>query len=193
MRESDEGVHLAALRARGQGLPYATWTGALGTSVATDHPLVEQARDADGSAYLKVRPQPVDVALLWAEAADPDGNVLLWEPSDFGDEALRAAADHRVVQVERIVTTAVLGRHHERVAPWAADAVVRAPLSTHPFGGAGLRTDRDWLRAYAAAFGAARSGGPGVGDFLEHWVLGVPDEAAYLDRVGLRRLLELMP
>lgn len=189
--ESEEGIHLASLRARAQRQPYVTWTGALGTAV-TQHPLVETAVDEPtGAHYLKVRPLHVDAALLWAEAADEDGNLLLWG-TDFGDEALIAAADTRVAQVERIVPTAVLTRHADRVAPWAADTVVRAPLSTHPFASSALRADTAWLGAYADAVADARRAGAveEVHRYLDGWFLG--DEDEYLARVGVERLRELL-
>jgi glutaconate CoA-transferase subunit A len=189
--ECDEGTHLASLRARAMRQPYVTWTGALGT-VATEHPLVDPAVDElTGVHYLKVRPLQVDTALLWAEAADEDGNLLMWG-TDFGDEALIAAADRRVAQVERIVPTSVLSRHPDRVAPWAADTVVRAPLSTHPFGSSALGPDSDWLTSYVDAVGTARKAGApdDVRAFLDS-ALG-KDEDEYLDGVGLPRLRQLM-
>lgn len=192
--ESEEGIHLASLRARAQRQPYATWTGALGTAPADRHPLVEQAVDGvTGAHYLKVRPLQVDVALLWAEAADEAGNLLLWG-AEFGDEALRNAADVRIVQVERIVPTAALARHPERVVPWGADAVVVSPLSTHPFGGSGLAVDEDWLRTYADVVAKARGAGDrGLLDaFLDDWIRDLPDEDAYFERVGMARLRRLL-
>jgi glutaconate CoA-transferase, subunit A len=191
--ETEEGIHLASLRARALKLPYTTWTGAVGTSCTT-HPLVEEAVDeATGAHYLKVRPLKVDVALVWAEAADEDGNLLLWGP-DMGDEWLRNAADLRIAQVERIVPTAVLARHPDRVMPWAAEVVVRAPLSTHPFGSTALRPDGRWISAYAEAVDRARkSSAPSLlASYFDEWVRGVDGEDGYLDRVGLRRLRELM-
>jgi glutaconate CoA-transferase subunit A len=189
--ETEEGIHLASLRARAQRQPYVTWTGALGTAV-TDHPLVETAVDEPtGAHYLKVRPLQVDTALLWAEAADEAGNLLMWG-TDFGDEALIAAADRRVVQVERIVPTAILTRHPDRVAPWAADVVVRAPLSTHPFASSALRADTAWLQLYVETVATARRAGNDgdVQAFLKEWVR--EDEDAYLGHVGIARLRELL-
>lgn len=191
--ETEEGIHLASLRARAQKLPYATWTGGVGTAV-TAHPLVEEAVDGlTRATYLKVRPMRVDAALVWAEAADEEGNLLLWGP-DLGDDALRNAADVRIAQVERIVPTSVLARHPDRVMAWAADVVVPAPLSTHPFSSTVLREDPEWLLAYGRAVTEARrAGGPGVlRAFLDTWVRGVDGEDGYLEQVGLRRLRELM-
>jgi glutaconate CoA-transferase subunit A len=191
--ESEEGIHLASLRARALKLPYTTWTGTLGTS-STSHPLVETAVDeVTGMSYLKVRPLKIDAALVWAEAADEDGNLLLWGP-DMGDEWLRNAADLRIAQVERIVPTAVLSRHPDRVMPWAAEIVVRAPLSTHPFGSTLLRPDDEWIVAYAKTVTDARKAGePAQLDaFFDEWMRDVAGEDGYLDKVGVARLRELM-
>jgi acyl CoA:acetate/3-ketoacid CoA transferase alpha subunit len=191
--ESDEGIHLASLRARALKLPYATWAGTVGTS-PTSHPLVETAIDeATGAQYLKVRPLQIDAALVWAEAADADGNLLLWGP-DMGDDWLRNAADLRIAQVERIVPTAVLARHPDRVMPWAAEIVVRAPLSTHPFGSSALRVDDEWILAYGAAVTDARKAGdPGrLESFFHAWVRDLDGEDAYLAKVGIARLRALM-
>jgi glutaconate CoA-transferase subunit A len=191
--ESDEGIHLASLRARALKLPYTTWAGTLGT-VATGHPLVEKAFDeATGAHYLKVRPLKVDAALVWAEAADEDGNLLLWGP-DMGDDWLRNAADMRIAQVERIVPTAVLARHPDRVMPWAAEIVVRAPLSTHPFGSTALSVDAKWIRGYADTVARARrSGDPAqLEAFFDAWMRDIDGEDGYLEKIGVARLRELM-
>jgi glutaconate CoA-transferase subunit A len=191
--ESDEGVHLASLRARAQRVPYATWGGGVGTGV-TRHPLVEQALDEQtGAAYLKVRPLAVDVALLWAEAADEDGNVLIWG-ADMGDEALRAAADMRIVQVERVDPTEELARHPERLIPWAADIVVCAPNGTHPFAGSSINLDSRWLVDYATTVDdARRAGDPAAVDaFLDHWIRDVDGERGYFAQLGSGRLEPLV-
>lgn len=182
----DEALHLVGLRAAAQRLPFGVWTAALGTSVAELNPNVSVEADArSGRSYLRVEPIPVDVALLWAPAADRDGNVLAWAAS-LGDPAIAAAARFRVVQVDRIVSTAeLLGLG--RVAPWAADAVTVAPMGTHPFAGAELVADRGWLREYVAAAGAPDL----LLAFLDRWFRQPSDEAGYLDRVGARRLAEL--
>lgn len=193
VHESEEGIHLASLRARAQRQPYSTWTGTLGTSPTT-HPLVEEAVDeGTGMRYLKVRPLKVDAALLWAEAADEDGNILIWG-GEFGDEALRAAADLRIVQVERIVPTSVLARHPDRVMPWAAEIVVRSPLSTHPFAGSSMRVDEAWIALYAGTAAEARKAGEParLRAFVDEWVRAVDGEDGYFEKLGMTRLRELI-
>jgi hypothetical protein len=112
----------------------------------------------------------------------------------MGDEWLRNAADVRIAQVERIVPTAVLSRQPDRVMPWSAEIVVRAPLSTHPFGSTALRVDDQWILGYSAAVSSARAeGDPArLQAFFDEWVRDVDGEDGYLERVGLRRLRELM-
>lgn len=191
--ENEEGVHLASLRAKAQKLPYATWVGAVGTSVV-QHPLAEQAVDErTGATYLRVRPLAIDVGLFWAEAADEDGNLLLWGP-DLGDDALRAAADLRIVQVDRIVPSDVLARTPDRVVPWSAEVLVREPLGTHPFASSSLRLDGAWLVEYAATVTQAREAGDPsrIEDFLDARIRHVDDEDGYLGRIGVRRLRSLM-
>ena len=191
--ENEEGVHLASLRAKAQRLPFATWVGAVGTSV-TAHPLVESAVDeSTGRTYLRVRPLELDVALLWAEAADADGNLLLWGP-DLGDEALRAAADLRIVQVERIVSTDILSLTPDRVVPWGADIVVPAPLGTHPFSSSTLRSDSVWLTDYAKTIvDARRAHEPEhVQAYLDTTIRDVDGEDGYFEQIGIRRIRSLM-
>ncbi len=190
--ENEEGVHLASLRARAQRLPYATWVGGIGTDIAR-HPLVEEASDGEGAPYFKVRPLEVDVSMVWAEAADTDGNLLLWG-ADMGDEALRAAANLRIAQVERVVPTEVLAKHPDRVVPWAADVVVPAPFGTHPFAGTTLAPDSRWLTDYGKTIAEARRAGNRelVSEFLDRWVRDVDGEVGYLEAVGIARLRELV-
>lgn len=191
--ENEEGVHLASLRARAHRVPYATWRGAIGTGV-TRHPLVEEAVDEPtGQTYLKVRPLEIDAAIVWAEAADADGNLLLWG-ADMGDEALLAAGDLRIAQVERVVSTESLARFPDRVLPWAADVVVPAPLGTHPFASSALAIDSEWLIGYATAVTAARREGDraGLDAYLDRWIRRADGEAGYMEELGSARLQELM-
>jgi glutaconate CoA-transferase, subunit A len=189
----DEGVLLAALRAAAQRLPFSVWTAGIGTAAA-DNPLVERDTDPlSGKPYLKIRPLEIDVALLWAEGADEDGNVLRWGP-DFGDEAFANAADLRIVQVERVLSTDVLARTPDRVSAWQADIVVSAPLGTYPFASTTLNDDLAWMVAYRELVERTRVDSDwsalhsAVGELLAL----DGDDDAFLERVGVKRLRELM-
>lgn len=189
----DEGILLAALRAAAQRLPFSVWTAGIGTAAA-DNPLVERDTDPlSGRPYLKIRPLEIDVALLWAEAADADGNVLRWGP-DFGDEAFANAAEVRIVQVERVVSTAVLSRTPDRVSPWQADIVVSAPLGTYPFASTALNDDVSWLSAYRETVERLREHDDwqALHNAIADLLALDGDDDAFLARAGVRRLRELM-
>ena len=191
----DEGILFAALRAGAQELPFCTWRGGLGTSVG-ESPLVERTLDERSAIpFLKVFPLRIDVALLWAEAADRDGNVLRWGP-DFGDENFANAADLRVVQVERVVPTEILARRPDAVAPWQADRVVAAPLGTYPFGSNVLNDDTDWLARYCDQIQSLRGAEPAdwsaVARAIDALLVLNGDDDAFLGSVGVARLRELM-
>jgi glutaconate CoA-transferase subunit A len=189
----DEGLLLTALRAASQKLPYMTWRCGLGTD-AVVNPLCEQSFDEHTQLpYLKVRPLEIDVCLYWAEAADADGNVLLWGP-DFGDTGFIDAAAMRVVQVERIVSTDVLLKSPDRVAPWQAEMILSAPLGTYPFCSTALRDDVEWLQGYVAAMARLYEAGnwdavrPALADLLEL----DGDDDAFLQSAGVQRLRNLL-
>jgi glutaconate CoA-transferase subunit A len=145
----DEGILLAAMRAAAQQVPFATWTGGLGTS-ATDNRLCSEELDSKtGRHFIRVEPLPLDACVVWAEAADQEGNILLWGP-DFGDPTMLAASRLRMVQVDRIAPTSEVAEHPDRVLPWAADVVVAAPSGTFPFGGVSMSPNAQWLGQYVA-------------------------------------------
>lgn len=145
----DEGILLAALRASAQQVPFATWTGGLGTSAAGNRLCSEELDAKTGRPFIRVEPLQLDACVIWAEAADEEGSLLLWGP-DFGDPAMLAASTLRIAQVERIVAARDLAEHPDRVLPWAADVVTAAPSGTFPFGGLMLPPDAKWLERYGA-------------------------------------------
>jgi glutaconate CoA-transferase, subunit A len=145
----DEGILLAAMRAGAQQVPFTTWTGGLGTS-ATDNRLCSEELDIKtGRHFIRVEPLQLDACVVWAEAADKEGNILLWGP-DFGDPTMLAASKLRIVQVDKIASTREIAEHPDRVLPWAADVVTTAPSGTFPFGGASLCPNAEWLGQYVA-------------------------------------------
>jgi glutaconate CoA-transferase, subunit A len=144
----DEGILLAAMRAAAQQVPFTTWTGGLGTSATDNRLCSEQVDDKTGRRFVRVEPLRLDACAVWAEAADEQGNVLLWGP-DFGDPTMLAASELRIVQVERLAATGEIARYPDRVLPWSADVIIPVKSGTFPFGGTGLSPDARWLRHYA--------------------------------------------
>ncbi|MFP6558925.1 CoA transferase subunit A [Paraburkholderia sp. B3] len=138
---------------------------------------------------LAVSPLRPDVAIIHAARADEEGNVQLFGPTSVIVEQARAAA-HVIVSVEEIVDTAIIRQHPEfTILPaMLVDAVVLAPFGAHPLGNFGYyQHDHAFLDAYYTASQSADT----THAWLSEWIDGVTDHWAYLDRIGVARLLKL--
>lgn len=192
--ECDEAILLAALRAAAQALPYLPWRGGVGTSLPALNPeLTEFVDEPSGERLLRVPARRPDVAILHALEADRAGNVRYHAHSAFADPALARAARRVVVEVERIVEHELVLAEPERTTIHRADAIVLAPLGSHPYRAAGvLEQDDEWLRGWnrdlreALRAGAPAASSPALARELE------PDgHEAYLGAVGEKRLAGL--
>lgn len=191
--ECDEALLLTALRAAAQDLPYLPWRGGVGTDVVRLNPdLREYADPASGTRLVRVPPLRPDVALLRALEADEHGNVRYHRHSAFADPALARAARTVVVEVERLVDHAAVLAAPERTVLHRVDAVVVAPLGSHPFRAAGaVAQDDEWLRDWGAAVRRVLTAGrPAAEAAPLRAILAADDDADYLAAVGAARLAD---
>jgi glutaconate CoA-transferase subunit A len=189
MVDLDEAHCVMGLRAAGHRLPFLPWRGGVGTSFPKLNPsLVEFDDPIDGQPLLAVPAIPLDVALIYAERSDAYGNVQVIGSPNM-DALMGAAAERVVVQVEHIVSTEAIRHRPELTMFWRDTTVVRAPFGTHPYSSAWLTSDEAHLREFA---GAGREGGDALDGYLERHVRGPKDHEAYLETVGIRRLVSLM-
>jgi glutaconate CoA-transferase subunit A len=177
VRELDEGMVVAGLRAAAQRVPFLPIRAGLGSDVLTYYPALKTVRSpyADGEELVAMPAQYLDMAFVHLNRADPHGNAAYLGPDPYFDDLFCLAAQHRVVSCERIVPTAELARS---AAPQAmllnrmmVDAVVEAPhgadfTSCVPDYG----RDEAFLREYAAA-AADEAAWP---DFAAHYLEEVP-------------------
>jgi len=144
----------------------------------------------DGTVYA-VPPLKPDVAIVHAQRADRHGNTQMWGLTGCQKEA--AFASRRVVVVvEEVVDEAVIRADPNRVVipGLKVDAVVHCPRGAHPSYAQGYydrdnRFYRDWERISRdeAALTA----------WLDEWVYGTTDHAAYLAKLGEHYFEALTP
>jgi len=192
--ECEEGILCAGLQAAAQMLPFMPWRGGLGTSLPQVNPDLKLFRDPiRGEELIAVPPIKPDLALLHAAAADAYGNVRHLDGPGWLDLFQYRAADRTIVQVEQVIANEEI-----RADPWAtpiaaAEAIVRAPFGAHPFYSRGFYiTDGAHLRAYLQASEKAAGGDrAALDEYLDRYCRRPDGLAAYLEEIGMKRLLEL--
>jgi glutaconate CoA-transferase subunit A len=193
--ECEEGILCAGLQAAAQMLPFMPWRAGVGTSLPQVNPDLKLFRyPLCGEELIAVPPIKPDLALLHAAAADAYGNVRHLGGPGWLDLFQYRAADRTIVQVEQVIANEEI-----RADPWAttiaaAEAIVRAPFGAHPFYSRGFYvTDGAHLRAYLQASEKAAAGGDRVAldEYLDRYCRRPDGLAAYLEEIGMKRLLEL--
>jgi len=190
------------LIAGAMGVPFMPTRSLLGSSMEEDNArdgdflAVDDPFGAEGRVGL-VRALRPDVALFHAWAADRAGNVLAGVPLNENFYGAMAARGGAIVSVERIVSTEFIRRHAPlvRLPGQYVAAVVEAPYGSHPAGMYGMGLDD--LESYAEdpefildtrrAFRTAAT----AEAWIREWMLDVPDQAAYVAKLGYARLMEI--
>ena len=192
--ECEEGILTSGLQAAAQGLPFLPWRGGVGTSLPEVNPDLKVFSDPiRDETLLAVPPIKPDVALLHAAVSDAYGNVQHVGGPGWIDLFMQRAADHTIVQVEKVVANEAI-----RKDPWAttiagADAIVRVPYGAHPFYSRGYYIqDNAHLKGYLDASTAAAKGDPeALQAYFARYCREPATHADYLEQIGIRRLLEL--
>lgn len=193
--ECEEGILTTGLQAAAQALPFLPWRGGVGTSLPEVNKELKVIQDPiRGETLIAVPPIKPDIALLHAATADAYGNVQHCGGPGWLDLFLYRAADRTIVQVEKIIPNEEI-----RANPWAttiagADAIVRGLYGAHPFYSRGYYVqDNAHLRQYLEASTAAAQGNhpEALTQYLNHYCREPATLGDYLERVGIKRLLEL--
>jgi len=193
--ECEEGILTTGLQATAQALPFLPWRGGVGTSLPEVNKDLKVMQDPiRGETLIAVPPIKPDVTLLHAATADAYGNVQHCGGPGWLDLFLYRAADRTIVQVEKIIPNEEI-----RADPWAttiggADAIVRAPYGAHPFYSRGYYVqDNAHLRQYleASAAAAQENRPEPLTQYLNHYCREPATLGDYLERIGIKRLLEL--
>lgn len=189
------------LLAGAMGVPFLTTKSLLGSSMEEDNAragdFIAAADPFGGEERVGyVRALVPDVALIHGWAADRAGNVLTAVPLNENLYGAMAAGRGAIVTVERIVSTDFIRRHSNLVKLPAqyVRAVVEAPQGCHPGGMyamgvpelEGYAEDLEWILECRRAFRK-----PETADaWIKEWILEVPDQQAYLAKLGYARIME---
>jgi glutaconate CoA-transferase subunit A len=144
---------------------------------------------AEGLVHVEaVRP---DVAIIHVQRADELGRAHAWGPMGVTEEA-GLAAGRVIISCEELVDASVTLSDPNRILlpETKVVAVVHEPGGAHPSPVQGFfKRDHAFYRTYAEQ---SRSSA-GFAEWLEQWVVGVPDRATYLSQVDVKSLRVTTP
>ena len=194
IREHSEISALDMFRAGASGMAFIASSVLLGTDVPATNPRIATVTSPfDGRPYTAVQAVRPDVSIIHAHSADRHGNVQLdalhW-PDNDADVFVGWAGRTTIVTVEQLVSDEAIREHPDfTILPRdAVTCVVEAPYGAYPCCCDDRYTyDLDFVAGYYAA-----SADPAAfARHLDEWVFGVADHAAFLDKVGVDRLLAI--
>jgi glutaconate CoA-transferase subunit A len=130
-------------------LPFAVLRGYAGTDLPARNPSIAFLDcPFTGERLTAVRAVNPDVAVIHAQQADRNGNVMLWGLSGVQKEAV-LAADRSIVTVEEIVPELVPRPHAVFLPAWTVTAVSVVPGGAWPSYAAGYSVrDNDFYAAW---------------------------------------------
>ncbi len=183
---------VARYLAGASNLPFFPLRSYTGSDMPAANPLIRFVQSPYGDGEIAVVPPlKPDVAFLHAQRADAQGNTQLWGLLGMQKE-VAFAAKKVVVVVEEIVDETVIRRDPNRtlIPGLVVDAVVHEPFGAHPSYVQGYY-DRD--NAFYLEWGELSKTAESTNAWLQEWVYNVPDRAAYLQKLGQKRLDSLNP
>ena len=183
---------LCRYQAGASGLPFFPLRGYRGTDLPAANPNLKQiVCPFTGETLDAVSALRPDVAIVNAQRADAAGNAQIWGLVGAQREAAFAAS-RVIVVVEEIVPEAVVRSDPNRtvIPSVIVDAVVEEPWGAHPSFAQGYY-DRD--NAAYVAWDRITRDPAALEDYLDDWVRGLPDRAAYRARLGEDVLERLRP
>jgi len=144
-----------------------------------------------GKSWLALRPLLPDVAVVQVQVSDEDGNAWIHGPRWDNTEQARASR-RTIVITERVVPGDVIRKDAERtiIPGLFVSHVVELPFGAHP---ASVYRVYDYDAAEIKRYVEATRTPEALQAYLAETVFGVPDHAAYLEKIGgQERLSELM-
>lgn len=175
-----------ALFAGAHGIPFVPSPSGSGSDITRNHPgFAEGISPFDREKVLLVRALRPEVAVVAVQRADAEGNAHLWGNLGITEEA-GLAADGVILLAEEIVEREVILSDPNRVLfpAFLIRAVVHCPGACHPSPVQGhYRRDHEFYAEYHQQTRTVE----GTNAWLDRWVYGLRDHAAYLAQLGRER------
>jgi glutaconate CoA-transferase subunit A len=173
-------------------LPFFPLRSYIGSDMIEANPLIKVIDEPYGTGKIAVVP-PLnpDVAILHAQRADRHGNTQLWGLLGMQKE-VAFASKHVIVVVEEVVDESVIRADPNRtlIPGLIVNAVVQEPYGAHPSYVQGYY-DRD-NESYLT-WDKLSQDQAAVVAWLDEWVYGLENHAAYVRKIGQAYLDKLKP
>lgn len=164
-------------------VPFLPMRNYQGSDLPDVNPAIRSVEDPYGGGPVTVLPalQP-DVAIIHAQRADAEGNVQIWGLTGAQREVC-FAAERVIVTVEEIVDEETIRRDPNRtlIPGLIVDAVCEVPFGAHPSYAQGYY-DRD--QDFYLEWDPISRDPERLEAWLDDWVHGLPDRAAYAERMS---------
>jgi glutaconate CoA-transferase subunit A len=179
------------LQAAATGLPFMPTRTVKGSDFGDGPQFSRVTCPFTGGELLAVRAIKPDVAILHVQRADREGNVQLWGNFGVMREAAFAAGKVILTCEEIVEHETILSDPNRTVIPgFVVSNVVHEPFGAHPSPTQGYsRRDDDFYFEYHKETRARE----GFERWLDKYVLGVKDHAAFLRLIGKERIEKLKP
>ena len=174
---------ISRLQAGAAGLPFMPMNLTAAVDLERANPAIRRVTDPySGGEVLVVPALHPDVAVIHVQRADARGNAHLW--GIIGEQKEAAfAARHVILTAEDIVDEAVIRSDPNRtlIPEFIVDAVCHVPYCAHPSYTQGYY-DRD--NPFYLDWDHRSESPEALRAYLDEWVYGLPDRAAYWQKLG---------
>lgn len=174
---------ISRLQAGATGLPFMPMNPTAAGDLERLNPLYRTVTDPySGKEVVVVPALTPDVAIVHVQRADADGNAHIW--GIIGEQKEAAFAAQRVIlTAEEIVDEAIIRSDPNRtlIPSIVVDAVCHVPYCAHPSYTQGYY-DRD--NHFYLEWDEISKSPDSVRQYLDEWVYGVADRAAYWEKLG---------
>jgi len=174
---------ITRLQAGAAGLPFLPMNPTAAGDLEQSNPQYRTIKDPYSDQQVVTVPAlNPDVAIVHVQRADQDGNAHIW--GIIGEQKEAAFASQRViVTAEEIVSQDVIRSDPNRtlIPGFIVDAVCHVPHAAHPSYTQGYY-DRD--NAFYLNWDQVSRDKESVQAYLDEWVYGVEDRAAYWQKLG---------